>query len=181
MKLPRRPTRITPAFGIQYVKRSLQECLSDRDARDFGQRAMDETVGFVKQLEDQPACVYCGSRDVKRWDHVIAVSEFGQTALGNLVLACAACDDSKGSRPFDQWMRGAAAKSPTSRGVPDVEERVRRVRGFMELHSTRRADFEERLNEVELRELRDIHRVLDSVYSRANRLVDDYRKRTGAA
>ena len=70
MDLPSSPTRITPAFGKQYIKRSLQECLTDRK---FDQEDKEATVRFFERWERQPACVFCGGREVTRWDHLIAV------------------------------------------------------------------------------------------------------------
>ena len=181
MELPSRPTRITPAFGKQYMIRAFQECLSDGKPSDFGSSQMEETTHYFKRWEGQPACVYCGSPDVKRWDHLIAVSEFGLSRMGNLVLACARCDDSKGNRPYDEWMRGPAKYSPASRGdIPNVEARIRRIEGFVQRYGTRPVPLEERLSPSELREHEGIVRTLQSVYRRANRLVDNFRERTGA-
>ncbi len=180
MGLPSRPTRITPAFGKQYLIRSFQECLSDRDPRDFDREQMDETLDHFKQWEEQPACVFCGSTEVERWDHLIAVSRFGQTVLGNLAPACKRCDDSKGNRPHADWMRGSAKHSPASRDVPNVEERIRHVDAFMEKYGARPVPFEERLTGAELRELQALVAELDAVYKRANGLIEDFRQRTGA-
>lgn len=176
--LPKSPTRITPAFGKQYIKRSLQECLTDRK---FGQEDKEATVKFFERWEPQPACVFCGSRKVTRWDHLIAVSKFGLTALGNLVPACGTCDDSKGNRPFAEWMRGSAAKSPMSLGVPNVDQRVEHIESFIAHYETRPLPFEERLTAAELLEVQAIDLALEAVYARANQLIQNYRVRTGAA
>ena len=67
--------------------------------------------------KNPPECVFCGNREVKRWDHLVPVMKGGETVLGNMVPACARCDDSKQAFPFEEWMVSDAKWSPKSRGV----------------------------------------------------------------
>lgn len=126
MPLPRAPQRITPSFAFSYIERAIQEGLK---LRKFGLSEMDDVVRFFFDQRD-PECVYCGSPEVRRWDHVVPVMQGGDTVVGNMVLACAQCDDSKQAADFEQWMNGDAPRSPKSRGVSDIDNRVRRIRDY---------------------------------------------------
>ncbi len=126
MRLPTIPKRMTPAFGFSILTRAVREGLS---ARHFGKSAVEAVINFFEPRP--PECVFCGSADVRRWDHLIPVGLGGDTVLGNMVLACSRCDDSKGRRPFDEWMRSDAPFSPASGGVPDLERRIARLKAYM--------------------------------------------------
>ena len=108
------------------LTRAVREGLSTRR---FGKSEIEAVINFFgpRPLE----CVFCGSGNVRRWDHLIPVGAGGDTVLGNMVLACSRCDDSKGRRPFDEWMRSDAPFSPASRSVPDLERRIARLKAYM--------------------------------------------------
>ena len=98
MTLPRAPQRITPAFAFSYIERAIHEGLT---LRKFGRREMDKAVRFFYRDRD-PECLYRGSVDVLPWDHVMPVTQGGDTVIGDMVLACAPCDDSKQDTDFEQ-------------------------------------------------------------------------------
>lgn len=126
MKLPQAPQRTTPGFSFSILQRALNECLG---ARQFGQEEMARVLRFFDMA--QPKCVFCGCPEVKRWDHLIAVTQNGEAVLGNMVPACARCDDSKRDLPFQEWMTCDAKGSPKSRGVDDIAERVERINAYV--------------------------------------------------
>ena len=76
MKLPAVLGRTTPAFGFSFLERSLKDCLR---MRQFGIEEKDEIFKFFEQWEPQPTCAYCGSTEVRRWDHVVPVMRDGAT------------------------------------------------------------------------------------------------------
>ena len=39
-------------------------------------------------------CVYYGDQNVQRWDQLVPVNKAGETVLGNMLPACARCNDS---------------------------------------------------------------------------------------
>lgn len=49
--------------------------------------------------------IYCGAW-AKRWDHLHSISKGGDTVPGNLVPACARCDDSKQQDDWQEWIGG---------------------------------------------------------------------------
>jgi len=152
--LPKTPSRATPSFAFSELERSLWEGLLPRA---FGLTEQQKAVDRFKRFEPQPACVYCGSREPRRWDHLIAVMEGGATVLGNMVLACEICDNSKRHIPYEQWMRSSAPKSPSSRGVPDVEPRIEALREYQEASGYRGVrNLEEAVRPQDVGELRRI-------------------------
>jgi hypothetical protein len=120
MKLPRAPQRTTPGFAFSILDRALKECLG---ARQFGRKEMVEVLGFFEMAH--PESAFCGSPAVRRWDHLVAVTQNGESVLGNMVPACARCDDSKRSLPFEEWMTSEAEGSPQRRGINDIAGRRR--------------------------------------------------------
>lgn len=113
------PQRTTLSFAFSYVDRALHEGLAKRK---FGADEMGEIAAFFGSQPLQ--CVYCGSTEVTRWDHLVAVMKGGETVLGNMVPACQKCDDSKRDLAFDEWMQSDSPSSPRSRGIADVNARI---------------------------------------------------------
>ena len=126
MTLPKCPERTTFSFAFSYIERALVEGLADRQ---FGETEMMKVLEYFGDI-NEPGCVYCGAQPIRRWDHLIAIRKGGHTVLGNMVHACASCDDSKQDKPFDLWMISDAPGSPKSRHIPDLEGKLRKLRGY---------------------------------------------------
>jgi len=176
MKLPKIPGRTTPAFGFSYLERSLKDCLR---MRQFGIAEKDSVVKFFERLEPQPTCAYCGGAEVSRWDHIVPVMKDGATVLGNMVLACSACDDSKSQRDFDEWMQSSVPKSPLSRGTANISRRIKHIRAYVKLYRYRSKPIEDGLIGVELERLKTVRERLASLRQEVDSLVGDFRARTG--
>lgn len=127
----------------------------------------------------EPECIFCGDKNVKRWDHLVPVKKGGETVLGNMVPACGPCDDSKQDEEFRAWMRGDAPKSPTSRKIPDVEDRIRRIEKYVASCDYQPQALKDRLSPGELERYQKIMDELEDLRSRADDLIKDYRARTG--
>jgi len=173
-KLPRAPQRTTPGFAFSMIGRALNGCLA---ARQFGQKEMAEILAFFGT--DPPECVYCGSPDVKRWDHLVPINKGGETVLGNMVPACARCDDSKRAEPFEEWMTSGVNGSPQSRGIADVAQRIERIKAYVQHFDYRVRTLEERLDGQELEKLEAIQSLLQELREDVDTLIGDYRDRTG--
>src|SRR5688572_4381316 len=103
MALTKLPTKMYPGFGLSMLDRAVKEYFATRcNATDL--RALAEH--FAE--EGVMRCVYCGSANPSRWDHLHPVSQGGDSTPGNLVPACGRCDDSKQDRTIEEW---AASKS----------------------------------------------------------------------
>jgi hypothetical protein len=158
MPLPRPPQRITVGFAFSYVDRAIQEGLANRR---FGQPEMAAVIEYFGA--DPPQCAYCGDEHVSRWDHLVAVKCDGDTVLGNMVPACSRCDDSKRDVPYEEWMLSGARHSPKSRGVPDVEQRVTRLRAYAEKFDYSPRNPAERLVAADVEELMRLRQRLGGV------------------
>ena len=174
--LPRAPARTTPAFCFSDLDRAFADCLGYRR---FGKVEQNQVLEFFRQLEVHPSCVFCGIHEVKRWDHLFALSRGGETVLGNMVLACAECDDAKRDRPFGEWMVSSIPTSPLSRGVQNIEGRIERINTYVHFYKYEPKPLKSRLNEDELARLNKIRSALKLVQEEVDSLIRDYRTRTG--
>lgn len=174
MKLPSAPQRTTPGFAFSILNRALLECIA---VRQFGATEIREVLKFFG--DDPPACAFCGAAPISRWDHLVPVTQGGDTVLGNMVPACSKCDDSKGDQPFEAWALGSAPGSPRSRGVADLEQRLAKLRDYAASYAYRPRAPHERLNAEEMRQLE----VLRADLARARKDFDDlilcFRARAG--
>ena len=91
-------------------------------------------------------CAYCGSI-ASEWDHLRPLVK-GKKPTGyiseihNLVPSCGKCNQSKGNKEWKAWMLSTAALSPGTRGIPDINERVKRLDAYENWHVPTKMDFE---------------------------------------
>ena len=91
-------------------------------------------------------CAYCGSI-ASEWDHLRPLVK-GKKPTGyiseihNLVPSCGKCNQSKGNKEWKTWMLSTAALSPATRGIPDIDERVKRLDAYENWHVPTKMDFE---------------------------------------
>lgn len=107
---------------------------------------IDEALGILG-MTDVVVCAYCGD-DATEWDHlrplVIGKQPTGYISeIHNLVPACGKCNQSKGNKPWREWMFGAAPRSPKTRGIVDIEERAERLAAYEQWGTPTRVDFAE--------------------------------------
>jgi hypothetical protein len=81
-------------------------------------------------------CVYCGNPATDA-DHFFAIVKKGKPSgyfhtIGNVVPSCGRCNQSKGGSNWLTWMKGTGVNSPATRKVPDLDERVERLKKFEE-------------------------------------------------
>ena len=174
MKLPKVPQRTNPSFAFNILKRSTVENFGRRQ---FGQAEVEEVIVFFG--DNRPECAFCGSIEVKRWDHVVPVMDGGETVIGNMVLACQECDDSKGKSPFEKWIWGDAPKSPKSRGIEDIAERVEKINNYVKHYKYHPVAIEKRLSKQEKQELARIEAQLEDSRRELHDLISSYRDRRG--
>jgi hypothetical protein len=166
------PQRITLSFAFSYIERAILEGTARRQ---FGDPEKKEVLRFFGQ--EAPDCVYCGSLDVRRWDHLISVKRGGETVLGNIVPSCAACDDSKRDLDFRTWMLGRTPGSPTSRGVPDVRERIDRIQQYTSRFEYRNGSVEDRFTPEEAAQLTGIRTKMDELRGEIESFLAGSRRR----
>lgn len=171
MALPKTPQRTTPGFAFSMMERVLKDCLARRR---FGQAEKKQVLEFFGLSMESPKCVFCGSSDVKRWDHLVPIKEGGETVLGNMVPACEQCDDAMRGEPFNEWMLSDDRYSPTSLGIKGVNQRIKRIKEYSRYFNYIPLSLEERLNEDELERLAVIRAKLQEIRSEIDALIIDY-------
>jgi hypothetical protein len=108
----------------------------------------EEELEALRILRIDPGdirCAYCGDKSTE-WDHLRPiVSDQAPTGyvteLANLVPSCGKCNQSKGKSDWRTWMEGDARLSPKTRRVPDLAERVERLRTYEAWRQPRKIDF----------------------------------------
>lgn len=90
-------------------------------------------------------CAYCGDKATE-WDHlrplVLKRRPTGFVSeIGNLVPCCGKCNQSKGNKPWRDWMKSKARLSPAGRGVPDIESRFARLEEYERWRLPTKVDF----------------------------------------
>ncbi len=63
--------------------------------------------------------------------------------IHNLVPACGKCNQSKGNKEWRKWINSDASLSPKTRGIKDIEERVKRLEEYEKTFTPKKIDFEE--------------------------------------
>lgn len=162
------PRPQTTAFGFSIVERCIIESLGRRQFGDVERAQASEFFGEPLQ------CVYCGSSDVKRWDHLISVRAHGETVLGNMVPSCGPCDDSKAQIDFEEWMLGEAPRSRSIRGdlgVGEVHSRLEVLRAYMRQFHYVAIPINERLNPQEYEDFKALIERLKEIRGSAEELI----------
>ena len=79
-------------------------------------------------------CAYCGD-PATEWGHFNAVVRDKRpmeyvSEVHNLVSACGKYNQSKGSKPWREWLFEPSLLSPALRGVGDIEEKAERIADY---------------------------------------------------
>lgn len=106
-----------------------------------------KALDVLKMSETDVRCAYCGDVATE-WDHLNPLIKDKKptgyiSEIHNLVPACGKCNQSKGNSNWEQWMRGNADLSPTTRGIKDIDERIERLKDYEREFKPRIYDFEE--------------------------------------
>jgi len=172
-KLPQAPGRTTTGFAFSILDRAVREGFADRR---FGKGEMRSVLEFFSF--EPPECVFCGSKEVRRWDHLIPIRKGGDTVLGNMVPSCSRCDDSKQDLEFEAWMTSDARYSPASLEVADVEGRILRIKEYVSQFDYSSSSMDDRINDDESRSLGEIRIKLNTIRTEIEDLISTYRDRT---
>jgi hypothetical protein len=105
-----------------------------------------EALSILEMTPETIACSYCGA-SASEWDHlrplVLNKKPTGYISeIHNLVPACGKCNQSKGNKPWRQWMFSDATLSPKTKGVSDIEERAKRLDAYENWCPPTQLDFE---------------------------------------
>jgi len=174
VRLPKAPVRIGPGFVFSNLERALYEGFARRA---FGSQEMEQVIAF---FGGHPAtCVYCGVASPQRWDHLVPVRDGGETVIGNMVPACAHCDDSKQDLSLAEWWESAQKYSP-----PDqMEERAKRLaklQAYAAHFGYKPSRLEDRLTQEEAEHLGRIREAAKGLRNEIESLFRMYGDRTKA-
>lgn len=91
-------------------------------------------LGILQIDAEDVRCVYCGDKATE-WDHLRPLVWKRRptgfiSEIANLVPACGKCNQSKGNKPWRDWMVSKAKLSPTGRGLVGVAERIARLDAY---------------------------------------------------
>jgi hypothetical protein len=83
---------------------------------------------------DNISCAYCGA-ETTEWDHLRPlVADQKPTGfiseIRNLVPSCGKCNQSKGNKYWLNWIVSDAKRSPKSRKITDLEQRIERLKEY---------------------------------------------------
>jgi hypothetical protein len=95
---------------------------------------IEESLAILGMDPSSVCCAYCGN-PMTEWDHLrpLVVNRRPTgfiTEIANLVPACGKCNQSKGNKPWREWMLSNAKLSPTGRRIPDVAQRIARLERY---------------------------------------------------
>ena len=110
---------------------------------------VDEALLILEISPWDLRCAYCGDTATE-WDHLRPLVRSRRptgyvSEIANLVPSCGKCNQSKGNRDWEAWMRSNAPLSPTGRQLPDVEQRIARLKRFEGWRPVSPIDFEKLL------------------------------------
>lgn len=105
-----------------------------------------QALKILGMTPDTIQCAYCGA-PASEWDHLRPLVKDKKptgyiSEIHNLVPCCGKCNQSKGNKAWHAWIISSAKLSPTSRGITDVAERIRRLRAYENWHAPTKIDFE---------------------------------------
>jgi len=123
MKISGRSSSITAAFVSAIVP---QIYPTDDEIR----TALD----ILGMSPDNVSCAYCGAQTTE-WDHLRPLVENKRptgfiSEIRNLVPSCGKCNQSKGNTYWLDWITSDAKQSPKSRRIPNLEQRIGRLKEY---------------------------------------------------
>ena len=106
---------------------------------------VDEAIRILGMNRGRCVCAYCGDPRTE-WDHfrplVTEQRPTGYiTEIANLVPACGKCNQSKGSKPWRAWIMSDARRSPKTRDVPRLNDKVSRLEAYEKWREPQKIDF----------------------------------------
>jgi hypothetical protein len=121
-------------------------------------------------------CAYCGISDTGDTrnglvpDHLIPASQNGDYLIGNVVPACHDCNDRRGKKPWESWLRQNYPE--------DAEIKVKTIVRYLQQYPyTHQERPEERLTEEERQEYESIMSEWGRLWQRARALRDQIARR----
>ena len=140
------------------------------------QEWVDWLALFDADNEDDLTCVYCGKK-AELLDHLNATIDNKEPSgcfaeVGNLVPACRPCNESRGSKAWESWMRAKHALD----GQEAIEKRVAVMRRFLKWRKPQRLDPRKSGDPELWREYDHVKQQIHELLKRAKEIADDLRE-----
>lgn len=125
---------------------------------------VEDALKVLGMTAETVCCAYCGDK-MSEWDHfhplVVDKKPTGYiTEIHNLVPSCGKCNQSKGNKEWKEWMNSNAQKSPKTRGVANLEQRIKQLEEYENHFKPKKHDIKaivgEELWKKHLKNLNDI-------------------------
>lgn len=105
-----------------------------------------EALEILELNVDDLRCAYCGDKSTE-WDHLRPIVKNKKPTgyisdIYNLVPACGKCNQSKGNKPWNEWIESDAALSPKTRMVTNLKEKIKLLTKYEKWGNVRPIDFE---------------------------------------
>ena len=100
---------------------------------------------------------------------------------GTSYLPCGKCNQSKGNKNWQEWIVGSARLSPKTRGIKDIDEKIRRIDAYEKQGGVVRVDFETHLSSDLWRRHWDNWKTVLEEMRNAQELADELRKKLATA
>ena len=143
----------------------------------------DEEIGRALQILQLDAadlrCAYCGD-PCTEWDHlrplVVDKRPTGYiTEIRNLVPACGKCNQSKGNKHWKDWMMSKARRSPSTRQISNLAEKIRRLEAYEKWGNVSPVPFEAMVDTTLWSKHWDNHQKLLSMMKKSQETADELR------
>lgn len=110
------------------------------------EKQVKEALSILGMINNDFQCAYCGDTATE-WDHlrplVINKKPTGYISeIHNLVPACGKCNQSKGNKNWKTWMLSNAVLSPKTRGIKDINKRIKYLEKYEQWKKPTKMDFE---------------------------------------
>ena len=115
----------TSTGSIAYAKYQLRRSILESSLEnDYSETDHEEALDYFG------GCAFCGNKNTSRMDHLVPVISLGDFIRTNVVPSCQVCDDSKGQKDYQEWMRNATSpKALVNRGFSKqaIEQRIKMI------------------------------------------------------
>jgi hypothetical protein len=142
---------------------------------------IEQALAILHSDPNDVRCAYCGDRSTE-WDHlrplVLNRRPTGFVSeIANLVPSCGKCNQSKGNKPWREWMMSKAKLSPTQRRVPGVAERMRLLEAYEQWRTPTKVDFAAIVGSAEWEQYWALCEAVNAELRKAQDVADDIRQR----
>lgn len=143
-------------------------------------KEVNEALKTLGMNSENICCAYCGDTYTE-WDHFHPLIRNKMmtgyiSEIHNLVPACGKCNQSKGNKDWKDWILSDAALSPKTRGIPDLEERVKRLEDYELKYQPTIIDFENLIGTEKWTRYWDTCRELHEMMKNCQRFSDEIKK-----